>query len=173
MKNKKYLYEMLKLSGMTEAYLDTSIQNEWNSELETIKSAIQGELTHLLAAIQSMNGWQPTWQQSEVGIDEYPLNLIHQLAKLKKETLDYRVNLDKKIKNEKNNYIGIAFNTLKNILIIFNDLILKKDHFVNSKDMKKEIQDFYLLHMKHLIEYMQQQLDSAFKVSGLNMRAHI
>jgi len=158
---------MLKLSGLSEAYLDPEQQRIWDSELATIQSAIQGEVTHLFSAIEAINGWKPEWKQHETSIEDYPLDLIKHLAILKKEAIDYRMNINAKQKDERMNYLNNAFNTLKKILIVFHDLITKKEQVIQANNPAKEIKDFYLLHMEPLVIYMQQELDNSSSIGGV------
>lgn len=153
---KRYKY----LANLVEEFYDPVQTQEWNNELNTIKSNIEGAISNLLQAIEAANNWKPEWNEKEVAIEEYPLYVLRKLEQLKKDAIDYTVRNDYIEPGSKYDWIIKGWKISKQILSKFHDLITRRNQFGYSQNIARAVQDFYLQHIEPLILLMQQTLDN-------------
>lgn len=162
MSDPKYL--TLRLSGLSENYLNPTQNQIWNEILIEYKSKIQGSISELLQAIEATQGWQLDLEIKETDIETFAVTMFQLLSKLKKD-LESRYFRNTELESgTKFYFIGKAFKEFTKLLHIYQDLIVNKNKFLDMENMKKELKNYYGQYIEPLLLYIKDLLDHSYKV---------
>ena len=162
----KYMHEMLRLSGLSEAYLDPDKNNIWNNQLHTIAAQIQGTLSSLSQAIEALTGWIPPLIIQTKSLEDFGLDNIKALDK-SLNILNQTILRSRYVApGSKFFLIGKTFKTLKDILNVFHDIVLRKKQILEFDDLDTEMQNLYRQHIEPLLLFSKELLDKSYSVEN-------
>ncbi len=162
---KEYLHNMLRLSGLSEAYLDPAQNKIWETAINKYKASIQGSISEVSQAVESALGWAPKLEIPVGESEDFASNVIKYLEKMKSNIEQHAFRNKDVDPGTKFHYIGKAFGSLKEVLKNFHDMVLKKEQFLQSQDLKKELENYYRQHVEPLLKYTSELTGHSYNVN--------